>query len=409
MSKLWCAVSTLTFLIAGIPTVSAQPQQGTWTVTGTMQSPREFAAQKRLGNGNLLAIGGVDNNSNVLASAEIYKPGAGTWVTTGSMVQAREFFAAVVLTSGKVLVVGGLGTSSIVLQGAELYNPSTGTWSSAGELSVPRYGHTATLLEVAANPKRFGAEIGFLCVLHTWGQTLVHHPHLHCVVPAGGFAPGGAWLRPKRAGWFLPKPVLSEVFRGKFYDGLKALFRQKKLSFEGSLSWLAEPRSFARFLQTLHRHQWVVDVRKPFGGPEHVLHYLARYTHRVAISNHRLIGLEDGKVTFRWKDYAHGGKKKKMTLDAAEFIRRFLLHVLPKGLVRIRYYGWMANRCRRERAAQCRALLEVSRLSWKWRGRSAVKITERTREKDKKALHLRREGRRFETAFAGAGAGVQAL
>jgi len=125
------------------------------------------------------------------------------------------------------------------------------------------------------------------------------------------------------------------------------------------LAWLAEPRSFARFLHTLHNHKWVVYVKKPFGGPEHVLHYLARYTHRVAISNHRLIGMEDGKVTYRWKDYAHGGKKRKMTLAAEEFIRRFLLHVLPKGLVRIRHYGWMANRCRRQRAALCRALLSA--------------------------------------------------
>ena len=123
------------------------------------------------------------------------------------------------------------------------------------------------------------------------------------------------------------------------------------------MAWLAEPRSFACFLHLLHQHQWVVDVRKPFGGPEHVLHYLARYTHRVAISNHRLIRMQDGKVTFRWKDYAHGGKKRKMTLTAEEFIRRFLLHVLPKGLVRIRHYGWMANRCRRQRAALCRVLL----------------------------------------------------
>jgi hypothetical protein len=215
-----------------------------------------------------------------------------------------------------------------------------------------------TLLEVAANPKRLGAEIGFLCVLHTWGQTLIHHPHIHCVVPAGGFAPGcDRWVRPKSAGFFLPEAVLSEVFRGKFTDALSGLFRRKKLAFHGSLAWLAEAPSFARFLHDLHRHEWVVDVRKPFGGPEHVLHYLARYTHRVAISNHRLISMEDGKVTFRWRDYAHGGKKRKMTLAAEEFIRRFLLHVLPKGLVRIRHYGWMANRYRRERVALCRALV----------------------------------------------------
>jgi hypothetical protein len=216
----------------------------------------------------------------------------------------------------------------------------------------------ATLLEVAANPKRLGAEIGFLCVLHTWGQTLVHHPHIHCVVPAGGFAPGRThWVPPKRAGFFLPTEVLSKVFRGKFTDALKGLFRREQLAFHGSLAWLAEPRSFARLLHALHQHDWVVYVKKPFGGPEHVLHYLARYTHRVAISNHRLIGMEDGRVTFRWKDYAHGGKKRKMTLAVEEFIRRFLLHVLPKGLMRIRHYGWMANRCRRECAALCQTLL----------------------------------------------------
>jgi Putative transposase/Transposase zinc-binding domain len=217
---------------------------------------------------------------------------------------------------------------------------------------------SATLMEVAANPQWLGAEIGFLCILHTWGQTLTHHPHLHCVVPAGGFTSGrDAWVRPKSANFFAPKSVLSEVFRGKFYDGLKGLFRRRQLALHGSLAWLAEPRAFARFLHLLHRHTWIVEVRKPFGGPEHVLHYLARYTHRVAISNHRLIRMEDGNVTFRWKDYAHGGKKRKMTLAAEEFIRRFLLHVLPKGLVRIRYYGWMANRLRRQCAANCRALL----------------------------------------------------
>ena len=150
------------------------------------------------------------------------------------------------------------------------------------------------------------------------------------------------------------------MFRGKFYDGLKSLFRRRQLAFRGSLTGLADPRAFAQFLGTLHRHTWIVDVRKPFGGPEHVLHYLARYTHRVAISNHRLIDMEDRKVTFRWKDYAHGGKKRKMALAAEEFIRRFLLHVLPKGLVRIRYYGWMANRCRNERATRCRTLLAAA-------------------------------------------------
>ena len=164
-------------------------------------------------------------------------------------------------------------------------------------------------------------------------------------------------MTPRCAGFFLPARVLSKVLRGKFTDGLKYLFRRKKLAFHGSLQWLQEPRAFAHFLHALYRQDWVVYIKKPFGGPEHVLHYLARYTHRVAISNHRLLGMENGKVTFRWKDYAHSGKQRKMTLAGEEFIRRFLLHVLPKGFVRIRHYGWMANRCRRERAALCRSLL----------------------------------------------------
>ncbi len=216
----------------------------------------------------------------------------------------------------------------------------------------------ATLLEVAASPKRLGAEIGFVAVLHTWGQTLMHHPHIHCVVPAGGFAPGRErWVHPKRAGFFLPVHVLSNVFRGKFTDGLKRLYQRKRLAFYGSLKPLQDPRAFLRFLRTLYQNDWVVYSKKPFGGPEHVLHYLARYTHRVAISNHRLIGMKDATVTFRWRDYAHGRKSRKMTLAAEEFIRRFLLHVLPKGFVRIRHYGWMANRIRRQRAALCRKLL----------------------------------------------------
>jgi hypothetical protein len=216
-----------------------------------------------------------------------------------------------------------------------------------------------TLLEVAANPKYLGAEIGFLSVLHTWGQRLDHHPHIHCVVPEGGFAPGRSrWIRP-RYRFFLPVAVLSEVFRGKFVDALRTLFRRHKLEFHGSLQALAQPRAFARFLHTLHHHKWVAYAKKPFGGPEHVLRYLAQYTHRVAISNHRLLRFGNGQVTFRWRDYAHGNKKRKMTLDAHEFIRRFLLHVLPRGFVRIRHFGWLANRCRTRLAALCRSLLNA--------------------------------------------------
>ena len=218
------------------------------------------------------------------------------------------------------------------------------------------------MMELAGERQRLGAEIGFLGALHTWGQTLEHHPHVHYVVPEGGFNPDRtAWIRPKYR-FFLPVEALSETFRGKFVDGLKSLFRRGKLQFHGSLRSLAEPRAFARFLQTLHRHKWVVYAKKPFGGPEHVLRYLAQYTHRVAISNHRLVSFDEEKVAFRWRDYAHGNKKRKMTLTAHEFIRRFLLHVLPRGFVRIRHFGWMANRCRRKLAALCRLLLQAGAL-----------------------------------------------
>jgi hypothetical protein len=221
---------------------------------------------------------------------------------------------------------------------------------------------TETMMEVAGDPKYLGAEIGFLGVLHTWGQALEHHPHVHYVVPEGGFsADRSDWIRPKYR-FFLPVEVLSEVFRGKFVEALKGLFRRHQLQLHGSMRILAHPRAFAQFLQTLHRHKWVVYAKKPFGGPEHVLHYLSQYTHRVAISNHRLLRFEDGKVTFRWKDYAHGNKKRKMTLTAHEFTRRFLLHVLPRGFVRIRHFGWLANRCRRPLVALCRWLLQADPL-----------------------------------------------
>jgi hypothetical protein len=217
----------------------------------------------------------------------------------------------------------------------------------------------ATLLELAGDPKHLGADIGFLGVLHTWGQNLHHHPHIHYVVPAGGLAPDGSrWLASSRR-FFLPVGALSRVFRGKFTAGLKQLFRQHKLPFHGSLQSLAEPRRFRQFLRQLFQ-DWVVYAKPPFGGPEHVLNYLARYTHRVAISNHRLVAFQNDRVSFLWKDYAHGGKQKIMTVSADEFLRRFLIHVLPKGLVRIRHFGLFANRQRGDALARCRSLLDVT-------------------------------------------------
>ena len=214
-----------------------------------------------------------------------------------------------------------------------------------------------TILEVAANPKRLGARIGFLAVLHTWGQNLMHHPHIHCVVPAGGLSPDGAAWVPGREDFFLPVRVLSRVFRGKFIAFLKQAIGQGKLAYHGSLAPLADPEAMERLLNLAVRNDWVVYAKRPFGGPEQVLKYLARYTHRVAISNRRLLQLENGRATFSWKDYAHGNRQSTMTLEAIEFIRRFLLHVLPSSFVKIRYYGFMANRCRRENLARCRTLL----------------------------------------------------
>jgi hypothetical protein len=214
-----------------------------------------------------------------------------------------------------------------------------------------------TLIEVAADPKHLGARIGFLSVLHTWGQNLQHHPHVHCVVPAGGIAPDHShWVYPS-TGFFLPVRVLSKVFRGKFVAGLKSLFRKRSLSFHSSLSGLADSRSFRYFLRQLFRKEWVVYAKRPFGGPDHVLHYLAQYTHRVAISNRRLIAFRDGQVTFRWKDYAHGNKKRRLTISADDFLRRFLLHVLPRGLVRIRHFGFLTNRNRAVLLPLCRRFL----------------------------------------------------
>jgi hypothetical protein len=216
------------------------------------------------------------------------------------------------------------------------------------------------LLEIASDPKHLGAEIGVIAILHTWGQNLLLHPHIHCVIPAGGLSLDHLrWVRPRYA-FFLPVKVLSRVFRGKFLAGLKRLHRSKKLQCAGPAAALADPRQFAELLRRLHRQDWVVYAKPAFGGPMHVLRYLGRYTHRVAISNHRLLAFDQERVTFRWKDYARGGKQRQMTLTATEFLRRFFLHVLPKGFVRIRHFGFLANRFRASHLLLSRRLLASS-------------------------------------------------
>ena len=218
-----------------------------------------------------------------------------------------------------------------------------------------------TLLEVAANPRRLGARIGGLMVLHTWGQNLEHHPHVHCVVPGGGLSPGGTrWIYGPGARFFLPVKVLSAVFRGKFLDGLNRLRQRGKLQFPGQLAGLAQPGAWTPLCAAVAKKPWVVYAKPPFGGPEQVLKYLARYTHRVALSNDRLLELKDGRVTFTWKNYAAAGQRQRMTLSAVEFLRRFLLHVLPKGLVRIRHFGLWANCHRQAQLERCRKLLRAA-------------------------------------------------
>jgi hypothetical protein len=203
-----------------------------------------------------------------------------------------------------------------------------------------------TLLEVARDPKHLGAEIGFFTVLHTWNQKLRLHPHVHCVIPAGGLSLDHTHWVKSRDRFFLPIKVLSRVFRGKFVAALKQAFYDHQINFHGNLSFLAQPRTFAAWLRPLFRKDWVVYSKPPFGGPQYVLQYLGRYTHRVAISNHRLISFIDGQVTFRWRDSAHNNEQKLMTLSLDEFLRCFLLHLLPKGFVRIRNFGFLANRKR---------------------------------------------------------------
>jgi hypothetical protein len=218
---------------------------------------------------------------------------------------------------------------------------------------------TDTLREVATNPKWLGAQIGGLAVLHTWGQNLSHHPHVHCVIPGGGFSVDGASWVPCRDNFFLPVRVLSRVFRGKFLAGLRRARQKERLKFLGAQARLTEDASFERWLDESVRTEWVVYAKAPFGGPEQVLKYLARYTHRVAISNQRLIGCDNGQVTFRWKDYADGNVQKAMTVTAVEFLRRFLTHVLPRGFVKIRHFGFLANRHRETSLQRARTLLNV--------------------------------------------------
>jgi hypothetical protein len=234
-----------------------------------------------------------------------------------------------------------------------------------------------TLREVAANPKHLGAQIGVLMVLHTWGQNLHHHPHVHCVVTGGGLscnAKGGVDASPRwvscRPGFFLPVRVLSRVYRGKFLAGLRALHAQGKLQLP---DWLA--KSFHTWLSSLYAKDWVVYSKPPFGGPEQVLKYLARYTHRVALSNQRLAKLEDGHVTFRYKDYADSRKEKLLTLSAEEFLRRFVQHVLPKGFMKIRHYGLLSSRHREARLHLARRLL-LPKVAWSGSGSEAIQPAE---------------------------------
>ncbi len=197
-------------------------------------------------------------------------------------------------------------------------------------------------------------------MLHTWNQRLQHHPHVHCVAAAGGLAPDRTHWIPSRHSFFLPVRVLSRIFRGKFVAGLKTAFRQDRLAFYGHLAALAEPRTFTAWLRSLFRHDWVVYAKPPFGGPEHALRYLSGYTHRVAISNRRLVALEQGNVTFRWRDSAHANKQRLLTLPVDEFLRRFLLHLLPRGFMRIRNFGFLANRRRASLLPLCFQLLASS-------------------------------------------------
>ena len=214
-----------------------------------------------------------------------------------------------------------------------------------------------TLRTIAADPRHLGADIGFIGVLHTWGQTLQFHPHLHCIVPGGGLSPDRSRFVRCRRGFFLPVRVLSRLFRSRFLEALRGAFTRGELCFRGSLTALLDPAAFDALLASIRAKQWVVYAKRPFGGPTQVVKYLGQYTHRIAIAESRLVSIDDTGVSFRWRDYRHEHRVRTMTLSGDEFLRRFLLHVLPRGFQRIRHVGLLSNRRRRESLALCRSLL----------------------------------------------------
>lgn len=216
-----------------------------------------------------------------------------------------------------------------------------------------------TLLHLGRDKKHLGAEVGLIAVLHTWGQNLMNHPHVHCIVPGGGLSQDKTRWIESRKNFFIPVHVLSRVFRGKFLEQLKKAYHAKRLKCVGKVASLESRENFQKLLDRLYSKEWIVYAKQPFGGPEQVLAYLGRYTHRVAISNHRLVGISNGKVSFQWRDYRDHNREKIMTLDAHEFLRRFLLHVLPEGMCKIRYYGFLCNRKRQDLLEKCRTLLDA--------------------------------------------------
>jgi len=217
---------------------------------------------------------------------------------------------------------------------------------------------SGTLLELAKNKNRLGAEIGFFAVLHTWGQNLMEHPHIHCVIPNGGLSKNREQWKKGKSNYFLPVKVLSALFRGKFLAFFQDAVQTGTVRFYGNTSYLERESEYRAFLAGLYQKDWIVYAKQPFAGPEQVIQYLSRYTHKIAISNRRIVGMENGTVSFLWRDYRDQNKMKTMTLDIVEFIRRFLLHFLPKGFVRIRYFGFLGNRIRKQMIDLCRKLIQ---------------------------------------------------